>query len=158
MNNQYNFTEFNKMSMGMYCSFVSDDDNKPIRFKIENVTTPLGISDYSGKKSVLINLTEEIQILNEVHEQACKRFPSYNLENPHKKSEKYGLQIKCNLNQLTLLFDEAKDMIEDPNEFEKHSVVSLVGEVSTVWSKSNKNGGISLRLCQMKKSKTGLIP
>lgn len=154
MNNQINFTEFNKMAQnGIWCSFVSDDDDKPIQFTIKNVSLPLGISDYSNKLSVLINLTEEIPELNKVYELAQKRFRGYTLENPHKKSDKYPLQIKCNLNKLTHLFDDQCNMIEDYRQFEKHCKVSVIVKVSTVWSKNNKTGGISMSLVQMKMEK-----
>lgn len=142
---------------GITCYYLknnkSSHSDKHIDFLLEDCILPLGVSDFNGKKSLLININEkQAQLIQNVYTQICEHFKemSIDIENPIRDS-KYGKQLKIKLDSDTEIYDEHKNSC-DNNIFQKNDKINIWFKANMVWE-SKKQAGISFLCLQMMKLK-----
>ena len=142
---------------GILCYYLqnnkSSHPDKHIDFLLEDCTLPLGVSDFNGNKSVLININEEqAQLIDDIYKQICHHFKDMciDIENPIRQN-KYGKQLKIKLNYDSEIYNEDKNSC-DTNIFQKKDKITIWFKANMVWE-SKKQAGISFLCLQMMKLK-----
>ena len=144
------FSEIQKFKGGMISGSFLTINGKPIQVKLENVVAPLGVSNFNGKKSLMLNIEDshDVSIL-EVIQEACTKHPDLKdkiLNDVIKSSDKYGKQLKVNITNESCFYtfntQETDDTILD-----SRCLINALVEVNMVWVRG-KEAGVSLKLLQ----------
>lgn len=158
---QWSFSKLQKLHNGLIsASFIKEAVTYRTKmYTIHEIRAPLGISDFGGKRSVLLNLDEEnpqhselITNLSILTAEAQKQFPDIEIKSPALFSEKYRWQLKAKIVQDTQ-FLESDGETEIKNistgDFKNH-YVDVVIAPTMVWVRG-QDGGISLKLEALQK-------
>ena len=152
----FKFSPLQKLMNGLIsASFITDPvTHRSKIYTVHEIRTPLGISEFGGKQSILFNLDEDIQQHSELisnlsilANEAQKQFPNIQIKSPVTFSEKYKWQMKIKIANDTEFVDyDGVTVIEDIDlgKF-KNCYVHIVFSPTMVWVRGQE-GGISLRL------------
>jgi hypothetical protein len=162
---QWSFSKLQRLQNGLIsASFIKEAVTYRTKmYTIHEIRAPLGVSDFGGKRSVLLNLDEEnpqhselITNLSILTAEAQKQFPDIEIKSPALFSEKYRWQLKAKIVQDTQ-FLESDGETEIKNistgDFKNH-YVDIVIVPSMVWVRTGqgyKEGGISIKLEALQK-------
>ena len=124
-----------------------------IRDRFGDVVAPLGVSDFSNKKSIMLNIDEAIHNVEDLLlvQAAAKEHPDLKDKNFNeiiKCSEKYGRQVKISITPDTLFFNDECKKGEDTLCVNKCLVNILLG-VNMVWVRG-KEAGVSVKAIQIR--------
>ena len=147
------FSPVMKFKNGALSGFFASVDRKPVIVKLEEVVAPLGVSDFSNKKSIILNIDEAIHNVEDLLlvQAAAKEHPECQgkeFSEIVKCSDKYGRQIKVNIVDDTLFFDKNAYPCSD-SVFNKRCLVNILIEVNMCWIRG-KQAGVSVKALQIR--------
>ena len=158
----FNFSKLQRLQNGLIsASFIKEAVTfRTKMYTIHEIRAPLGINDFSGKRSILLNLNEEnpqhselITNLSILTAEAQKHFPDIEIKSPALFSEKYRWQLKAKIVQDTDFMESDGETITKDisvGDFKNH-YVDVVIVPTMVWVRGQRKGeamegGISIKL------------
>jgi len=147
------FTQLLKFKGGALSGCFATVDGNPIQVTLKNVTSPLGVSTFGDKQSIILNVDEDVHDVSPLLDvsAAAKEHPDLSGRdfNPIVKcSEKYGRQVKCNITKDTLFFNSKSEPC-DSKLFSSRCLVNILVEVNMVWVRG-RQCGVSCKVVQLK--------